>query len=72
MKLSVIILNYNVSYFLRQCILSVQEALAGIEAEIIVIDNNSQDDSCEMVKTYFPNIKFIENKENIGFSKANN
>ncbi|MCR9181727.1 MAG: glycosyltransferase family 2 protein [Flavobacteriaceae bacterium] len=72
MKLSVIILNYNVSYFLRQCILSVQEALAGIEAEIIVIDNNSQDDSCEMVKTHFPNIKFIENKENVGFSKANN
>jgi len=72
MKLSVIILNYNVSYFLRQCILSVQEALAGIESEIIIIDNNSQDDSCEMVKTHFPNIKLLENKENVGFSKANN
>lgn len=72
MKLSVIILNYNVSYFLRQCILSVQEALAGIESEIIIIDNKSSDNSCEMVKTHFPNIKLIENKENVGFSKANN
>ncbi len=72
MKLSVIILNYNVSYFLRQCILSVQEALAGIESEIIIIDNDSSDDSCEMVKTHFPNLKLIENKENVGFSKANN
>jgi GT2 family glycosyltransferase len=72
MKLSVIILNYNVSYFLRQCILTVQEALAGIESEIIIIDNDSKDDSCEIVKKHFPNIKLIENKENVGFSKANN
>lgn len=72
MKLSVIILNYNVSFFLRQCILTVQEALVGIESEIIVIDNDSKDDSCEMVKRHFPKIKLIENKENVGFSKANN
>lgn len=72
MKLSVIILNYNVSFFLRQCILTVQEALVGIESEIIVIDNDSKDDSCEMVKKLFPKIKLIENKENVGFSKANN
>lgn len=72
MKLSVIILNYNVSYFLRQCILTVHEALAGIESEIIVVDNDSKDDSCEMLKKYFPKIKLIENKENVGFSKANN
>lgn len=72
MKLSVIILNYNVSYFLRQCILTVQEALVGIESEIIVIDNDSKDNSCELVKKHFPNIKLIENKENMGFSKANN
>lgn len=72
MKLSVIILNYNVSFFLRQCILTVQEALVGIESEIIVIDNDSKDDSCEMVKKHFPKIKLIENNENIGFSKANN
>lgn len=72
MKLSVIILNYNVRYFLEQCILSVREALADIESEIIVVDNNSHDDSCEMVRKKFPQIKLIENKENVGFSKANN
>lgn len=72
MKLSVVILNYNVRYFLQQCILSVQRATKNIEAEIIVIDNASSDDSCTMIKELFPNITLIENKENVGFSKANN
>ena len=72
MKLSIIILNYNVRYFLEQCILSVQRSIKGIDAEIIVIDNNSPDDSCTMMKERFPNITLIENKENVGFSKANN
>ncbi len=72
MKLSVVILNYNVRYFLEQCILSVQRAIGSLDAEIIVIDNNSSDDSCAMVKSRFPNILLIENKENVGFSKANN
>ena len=72
MKISVIILNYNVRYFLEQCILSVQRSLNNFDAEIIVIDNNSTDDSCQMVKDQFPEIILIENKENVGFSKANN
>jgi GT2 family glycosyltransferase len=72
MQLSVIILNYNVRYFLEQCVLSVQKALEGIESEIIVIDNNSSDDSCLMMKERFPHIKLIENKENLGFPKGNN
>lgn len=72
MKLSIIILNYNVRYFLEQCILSVERACNGIESEIIVADNNSQDDSCEMMKERFPHIQLVENKENVGFSKANN
>jgi GT2 family glycosyltransferase len=72
MQLSVIILNYNVHYFLEQCILSVQNALETIDGEIIVIDNNSQDDSCAMMKQRFPNIKLIQNKENLGFPKGNN
>ncbi len=72
MKLSVVILNYNVRYFLELCLKSVQEALISIDAEIIVIDNNSSDDSCAMVERLFPNIKLIRNQENIGFSKANN
>ena len=72
MQLSVIILNYNVRFFLEQCVLSVQKALEGIDGEIIVIDNNSSDDSCEMMKQLFPNVKLIENKENLGFPKGNN
>ena len=72
MQLSVIILNYNVRFFLEQCVLSVQKALKNIDSEIIVIDNNSSDDSCAMMKSLFPTIKLIENKENIGFPKGNN
>ena len=72
MQLSVIILNYNVRYFLEQCILSVQKALENIDGEIIVIDNNSSDDSCEMMTQLFPNVRLIENKENLGFPKGNN
>lgn len=59
-------------YFLELCLQSVEAAIKGLDAEIIVVDNNSQDDSCEMVKTKFPNVKLIENKENLGFSKGNN
>jgi len=72
MQLSVIILNYNVRYFLELCVLSVENALQNIEAEIIVVDNNSQDDSCEMMQSRFPKVKLIQNKENLGFPKGNN
>lgn len=72
MQLSVIILNYNVRYFLEQCVLSVQKALEGINSEIIVVDNASSDDSCQMIKEKFPSITLIENKENLGFPKGNN
>jgi GT2 family glycosyltransferase len=61
-----------VRYFLEQCVLSVQRALEDIDGEIIVIDNASSDDSCEMMKTKFPHIKLIENKDNLGFPKGNN
>jgi GT2 family glycosyltransferase len=72
MQLSVIILNYNVRYFLEQCVLSVQQALKGIDGEVIVVDNNSYDDSCAMMKTRFPEVQLIENKVNAGFPKGNN
>ncbi len=72
MQLSVIILNYNVRFFLEQCVLSVQKALEQIDGEIIVIDNNSSDSSCEMMQQLFPSIKLIQNKENLGFPKGNN
>lgn len=72
MQLSVIILNYNVSYFLQQCVLSVQKALESIDGEIIVVDNDSNDDSCAMMKAHFPHVKLIENTSNLGFPKGNN
>ncbi|MEW4925660.1 glycosyltransferase family 2 protein [Algibacter sp. 2305UL17-15] len=72
MKLSVIILNYNVRYFLELCLKSVQAATVNLDAEIIVIDNDSKDESCIMVKELFPEVNLIENKENSGFSKGNN
>lgn len=72
MKLSVIIVNYNVKYFLEQCLISVLQASKDIETEIFVVDNNSVDGSVEMVKERFPEIMLIANKDNVGFSKANN
>lgn len=72
MKLSIIIVNYNVSHFLRQCLLSVYEAIQPIDTEIFVVDNNSVDDSVKMVQTEFPGVKLIVNEQNTGFSKANN
>lgn len=72
MQLSVIILNYNVANFLEHCIKSVQAAIADIDAEIIVVDNNSSDDSCTRVSSLFPEITLLDNKENVGFAKANN
>ena len=72
MKLSIIIVNYNVKYFLKQCLHSVLEAIEDIDAEVFVVDNNSSDGSVEMLKEKFPSVKLIENKENTGFAKANN
>lgn len=72
MQLSVIILNYNVRYFLEQCVISVQKALESIDGEIIVVDNHSMDDSCEMIRNNFPNVKLISNNQNLGFPKGNN
>ncbi len=72
MKLSVVIVNYNVRYFLELCLKSVAAAITSIDAEIIVVDNNSSDESCEMIKQLFPNVHLLENKDNVGFSKANN
>ncbi|HNQ61534.1 MAG TPA: glycosyltransferase [Bacteroidia bacterium] len=72
MKLSIIIVNYNVKYFLEQCLHSVQKACKGLAAEVFVVDNNSVDGSNEMVRQKFPDVKLIANTINTGFSKANN
>ena len=72
MKLSVVIVNYNVRTYLEQCLQSVAKALEGIEGEVFVVDNHSDDDSVETVKTQYPWVRLIENCENIGFARANN
>jgi len=72
MDLSIIIVNYNVRYFIEQCLHSVSKAVKGIEVEVFVVDNNSVDGSCAMIQEKFPWVRLIENKTNAGFSKANN
>jgi len=71
-QLSVIIVNYNVKFFLQQCLFSVEKAIGNLNAEVIVIDNNSTDDSIAYLKPKFSWVKFLENFENKGFGKANN
>ena len=72
MKLSVVIVNYNVKYFLEQALLSVRKASANLDVEVFVVDNNSADESVAMLLEKFPEVKVIANKDNVGFSKANN
>ena len=72
MKLSIVIVNYNVRHFLEQCLLSVKVAIENLEAEVFVVDNNSVDGSVAMVQERFPWVKLIANKDNTGFSIANN
>ena len=72
MELSIIVVNYNVKHFLKQCLQSVYVSAKHISSEVIVVDNNSVDGSVEMIKNNFPNTIIINNKKNVGFSKANN
>jgi len=64
--------NYNVKVFLENSLISIQKAMEGIQGEIIVVDNASDDGSVEMVRQKFPAVKLIANKENVGFASANN
>ena len=72
MKLSVIIVNYNVKYYLEQCLHSVRRALEGIEAEVFVVDNHSTDGSVDYLRKRFREMKFIASNHNLGFARANN
>ncbi|MEY3438356.1 MAG: hypothetical protein RL265_941 [Bacteroidota bacterium] len=67
-----VIVNYNVEFFLEQCLNSVQKALENINGQVFIVDNNSIDGSVEMVQRKFPAYTLVANKENVGFSKANN
>jgi GT2 family glycosyltransferase len=71
-KLSVVIVNYNVKHFIEQCLFSVLKAAQHVSCEVFVVDNNSVDGSVALIKERFPQITLIENKVNTGFSVANN
>ena len=75
MKVSVVIVNYNVKHFLDQCLVSVYDSERGgviDDIEVFVVDNNSDDGSVEMLREKFPSVRLITNKDNVGFAKANN
>ncbi|PDS23410.1 glycosyltransferase [Flavobacterium branchiophilum] len=72
LQLSVIIVNYNGMRFLDACFNSLYDKLSTLSYEIIVIDNNSTDESCSFIKENYKNIKLIESKENLGFGGGNN
>ncbi|MBK1895222.1 glycosyltransferase family 2 protein [Chryseobacterium paridis] len=71
-KLSIVIVNYNVTQLLRNCLLSIQKYIREIDYEVIVIDNASTDISWKSLITEFPDFHFIASENNDGFSKANN
>jgi GT2 family glycosyltransferase len=72
LQLSVVIVNYKVKYFLEQCLYAVLRATEGIDAEVFVVDNASNDGSAAFFKDRFPGVHFLWNKQNTGFAKANN
>ncbi len=72
MKLTVIIVNYNVKYFVEQCLDSLRKALTDIESEIFVVDNHSKDDSVRYLRCRYRHIDIIDSNHNLGFSRANN
>ena len=72
MKLSVVIVNYNVKYYLGQCLESLQRALKGVEAEVFVVDNHSRDGSVDYLRSRSPAVHFIASAHNLGFAGGNN
>lgn len=72
MDLCIVIVSYNTREMLRDCLLSLPAATADLSAEVWVVDNNSPDSSADMVSTEFPAVRLIANRENAGFTRANN
>lgn len=72
MKLTVIIVSYNVKHYLRQCIDSVAKAIEGLDAEVCVVDNHSKDGTVEYINEHCKNVKMIAANHNYGFARANN
>ena len=72
LDLSIIIVSYNTSDFLKECLESIKKNTERLNYEIIVVDNTSSDNSVKMIKKEFPQVLLIESRKNLGFSKANN
>jgi GT2 family glycosyltransferase len=72
MKLSIVIVSYNVRRYLDKCLESVREAMNGMEAEVFVVDNASADDTMTVLPQHYPQVQFIANTDNVGFARANN
>jgi len=72
MDISIIIVSWNVKERLRANLQALLPSLEGLKAEVIVVDNNSNDGSQKMLKSEFPQVRLISNKKNLGFAKANN
>ena len=72
MILTIIIVNYNVKYYVEQCLTSVERALQDIKGEVFVVDNHSRDGSLDYLKPRFPWVTYIESNHNLGFARANN
>lgn len=71
-KISIIIVSWNVESLLEKCLLSIQKNKSNLNLEIIVVDNDSNDNTREMVREKFPEVKLIANQNNVGFAAANN
>lgn len=72
MDLSIIIINWNSAEYTRKCLESLFENTAGIDLEVIVVDNGSFDACGRMVLSEFPKVRFFQSNENLGFAKGNN
>ena len=71
-KISIVIVSYNVRYYIVQCIESVRRAIARLDAEIIVVDNHSKDDTVAFLRENFPDVRLMASQSNLGFSRGNN
>jgi N-acetylglucosaminyl-diphospho-decaprenol L-rhamnosyltransferase len=69
---SIIIVSYNVKYYIEQCLRSISKASNNVDVEVFVVDNNSNDGTVEYLSPRFPDVEFIQNSENVGFGRANN
>jgi len=71
-ELTIVILNYNTKEVLKDCLESLTAIHDKTGFEIIVVDNGSSDGSVAMVKSYYPNVRCLKNRSNLGFARGNN